>query len=192
MCEKAPQMDIPSSDKGKLKVSRTQSAVTVSGEGVELVFDATDGMLRKYSSGGKNLLAGEGSLLRPNFWRAVTDNDFGAGLQKKLGVWRNPSMELISLEAAPVKAKGKEAATSPKAKVSATYSLPEVKATLTMTYGIYADGSLEVTEEITYTIKRTQEQKKAIVTRNKWVLNHEMPLFSEMRESIEAMFPKGN
>ena len=148
ICEKAPQMDIPSSDKGKLKVSRTQSAVTVSGEGVELVFDATDGMLRKYSSGGKNLLAGEGSLLRPNFWRAVTDNDFGAGLQKKLGVWRNPSMELISLEAAPVKAKGKEAATSPKAKVSATYSLPEVKATLTMTYGIYADGSLEVTEEM--------------------------------------------
>lgn len=51
---------------------------------------------------------------------------------------------------------------------------------------------VEVTEEITYTIKRTQEQKKAIVTRNKWVLNHEMPLFSEMRESIEAMFPKGN
>ncbi|MGN0188391.1 MAG: glycoside hydrolase family 2 TIM barrel-domain containing protein, partial [Candidatus Cryptobacteroides sp.] len=146
--EKGAKMDMPSSDKGKLKVNRTGDAVTVSGAGVELVFDTTDGFIRKYTAGGREILDGEDGLLKPNFWRAVTDNDFGAGLQKKLGVWRNPSMKLTSLEAEPVKAKGKEAAASPKARVKATYSMPEVQAILTMSYGIYADGSLEVTEEM--------------------------------------------
>lgn len=47
-----------------------------------------------------------------------------------------------------------------------------------------------VTEEITYVSKRTKEEKKTTVTRNKWLLNHEMPLFNEIRNRIESSFPQ--
>ena len=39
----------------------------------------------------------DASTLRPNFWRAPTDNDFGAGLQHKMAVWKQPEMKLKTL-----------------------------------------------------------------------------------------------
>ena len=36
----------------------------------------------------------EGEALTPNFWRAPTDNDFGAGLQNKYAAWKNPGIKL--------------------------------------------------------------------------------------------------
>ena len=39
----------------------------------------------------------EGAALTPNFWRAPTDNDMGAGLQNKYAAWKNPGLKLISL-----------------------------------------------------------------------------------------------
>ena len=35
-------------------------------------------------------------MLKPNFWRAVTDNDMGANLQRRYVVWRNPVINLLS------------------------------------------------------------------------------------------------
>ena len=29
----------------------------------------------------------------PNFWRAPTDNDYGAGLQNNFAAWKNPAMK---------------------------------------------------------------------------------------------------
>ena len=40
----------------------------------------------------------QGSALTPNFWRAPTDNDFGAGLQRKYAAWKNPELKLTSLK----------------------------------------------------------------------------------------------
>lgn len=100
-------------------------------------FKKSDGLLRRYTVKGKELL-GKGGTLRPNFWRAVTDNDMGAGLQKKLKAWRNPKMELKALKTD----KGKST-------VTAEYEMPEVKAQLTLEYEIYSDGSLHVTQRMT-------------------------------------------
>lgn len=41
----------------------------------------------------------DGGTLKPNFWRAVTDNDMGANLQNKLKVWREPKMTLTAIDA---------------------------------------------------------------------------------------------
>ena len=38
-----------------------------------------------------------------------------------------------------------------------------------------------------YIHKKTGEKNTSIVTRHKWVLNHNMPLFSEDREKFEKM-----
>ena len=99
--------------------------------------------MNRYIVNGIPMLANEGSL-RPNFWRAVTDNDMGAWLQQKLQVWRNPVMNLTSL-AVDKKASGKAQTT-----VVARYDMPEVAATLTLTYEIHRGGAMCVTQGIAF------------------------------------------
>ena len=118
--------------KGKVKVRRDKASLTLSAQGVEATFDAATGLLNHYQAGGRDLL-GEGGTLKPNFWRAVTDNDMGAGINKEYKVWRNPALMLTALRA-----------DKKQGCVVATYDMPDVKATLTLTYQLRTDGSLKV------------------------------------------------
>ncbi len=103
----------------------------------KVAFDKTTGFLSSYTVNGEEML-GNGGTLKPNFWRAVTDNDMGAGLQKRLAVWRNPQMNLVSLK-------------TKKNVTTVVYDMPEVKATLTLTYTIAKNGALTVSEKMTTT-----------------------------------------
>lgn len=110
--------------------------LTVKGENFEIEFDRTSGFMTRYEVEGMNLIA-EGGALTPNFWRAPTDNDFGAGLQRRYEVWRNPEIKLTSFEhkvidGMPV--------------VSAKYDMPGVKGELSLTYAFGNDGCVIVTE----------------------------------------------
>lgn len=108
-------------------------------------FDKETGWLTEYCVGGRNIL-GDGGTLKPNFWRAVTDNDMGAGMQRHSKVWRNPKMVLKSL----VTDTACVAGGSPTIVTTATYDMPEVLATLRMTYELQEDdGTLTVTQEMT-------------------------------------------
>ena len=82
----------------------------------------------------------KGAQLKPNFWRAPTDNDMGAGLQHKYGVWKNPEMKLTSLEH---KTEGDNVV------VTAKYDIPSVSAKLDLTYRIDKTGAMEVTQSMT-------------------------------------------
>ena len=142
--EVAPQSASLPHNKAKFKIRRTkQEPLTVSCEGTEIAFDATTGFLKQYSVNGTNLL-GEGGILRPNFWRAVTDNDMGAWLQQKLNVWRNPVMNLTSL------AVDKKASSKSQVTVIAHYDMPEVHARLTLTYEIHSGGAMCITQGIAF------------------------------------------
>ena len=68
----------------------------VAGNGLRLDFSRKTGFITRYEVRGLDFLA-DGSTLRPNFWRAPTDNDFGAGLQHKMAVWKQPEMKLKTL-----------------------------------------------------------------------------------------------
>ena len=77
--------------------------------------------------------------IRPNFWRAVTDNDMGAQLHNKYMVWRNPAMELKQTAIVT----GKVLMGEKKEKVTIMtniYDMPDVKGTLTVTYTTYPGG----------------------------------------------------
>lgn len=63
--------------------------------------------------------------LSPNFWRAPTDNDYGAGLQNKYRAWHNPEMTLESLNS-----ELKDGL----AYINALYSMPSVSGKLAMSY----------------------------------------------------------
>ena len=70
-----------------LTVTNTDDAITVSGGKVNFVFDRKKGYVTSYKYGGRELLS-DGFGLRPNFWRAPTDNDFGNGEDKRCVEWR--------------------------------------------------------------------------------------------------------
>ena len=70
--------------------------LVVSSENFRIDFRRRDGMITLYRVAGTDYLA-LGTELQPNFWRAPTDNDFGANLQRKNTVWRDPNLKLISL-----------------------------------------------------------------------------------------------
>ncbi len=106
-------------------------------QNTKVTFNKNNGFIETLTINGHNIL-GNGGSLKPNFWRAVTDNDMGAELQKRLKVWRNPSMNLISLK-------------TRKNTTTAIYDMPEVKAQLTLTYTINEQGALSVTQKMTTT-----------------------------------------
>ncbi len=131
--------------KSKIKVENKKKSdeITVSNANFTVKFDKTTGLMKQYTVLGNDLL-GEGGTLRPNFWRAVTDNDMGAGLQRSMRAWRNPDMTLTSLTAE--KAKKQNQVT-----VKATYDMPGVKAQLMMAYVIIEGGAIHVFEKMTTT-----------------------------------------
>ncbi|HBN47438.1 MAG TPA: beta-galactosidase, partial [Prevotella sp.] len=128
--------------KTKLKLADDKKANVVSvsvKDQFDIVFDKTTGLLKTYNVAGKSLLP-EGGTLRPNFWRAVTDNDMGAGLQGRFKAWRNPAMNLTSVTSTKVGKVG--------ARVVAVYDMPDVKATLTLTYDIDGEGAMTVSQQM--------------------------------------------
>jgi len=110
----------------------------IEGTSYELMFERRNGYLCGYKLNGTELLA-DGASLTPNFWRAPTDNDYGAGLQRKYAVWKDPGLKLASLESEMVDGL---------AVVKAVYDLRNASGKLTMTYRVNNEGALEVTESL--------------------------------------------
>ena len=142
-CDFAEQTVRTPNSKIKVTDKKGSDAIIVSNANFTIKFDRQTGLLSGYSVLGNNLL-GEGGTLRPNFWRAVTDNDMGAGLHESMKAWRNPEMKLLSLTAE--KAKKQNQVT-----VKAIYDMPGVKAQLTMDYVIIEGGAIHVFEKMTTT-----------------------------------------
>jgi beta-galactosidase len=131
--------------KGKIKVDKKDtSALTVSGQNVTVSFDKSTGFLTKYNVKGVDYLGTQGTL-KPNFWRAVTDNDMGANFQKLYAPWHHPQMNLVSLTADKLK----DASFGNGMEVVAKYEMPAVKARLDLTYKISPAGTIVVNEKMT-------------------------------------------
>ena len=111
----------------------------VKGDNFHLDFARSNGYLSLYEVNGLSIL-NEGAQLTPNFWRAPTDNDMGAGLQKKYQAWKNPEIKLTSLE---------HTTENNLVVVTAKYDMPSVSAKLTLTYRIDKQGAIEVTQSMT-------------------------------------------
>ncbi len=126
--------------KSKLVDKKDNQEIAVSTPELTFKVNRNTGLVSEYTYQGKSLL-GEGGTLKPNFWRAPTDNDMGAGLQKKFKAWKNPQMNIkgVAVE------KDKKANTY---SICATYEMPEVKGELNITYLVMVNsGAVKVTEE---------------------------------------------
>lgn len=68
-----------------LQTKTEDKIFVVNGEGFTVRFDLEKGRMASFSSGDRELLI-QGP--EPDFWRAPTDNDYGYGMDVKLGVWK--------------------------------------------------------------------------------------------------------
>jgi len=128
--------------KGKLKVKDKDGKMYIDGDDITIIFDKTSGFIVKYVAGGKNIM-GEGGRLTPNFWRAVTDNDMGGNIQKDWKVWRNPDINLKHIASTKEKVNNVNII-----RVIAQYDMPGPQATLTLTYDIWPNGVMSVTQQM--------------------------------------------
>ena len=112
--------------------------VVVNGENFVAEFDKHNGFLSRYEADGMKLL-NDGAQLTPNFWRAPTDNDFGAGLQNRYAVWKNPDLKLTSLT---------QNMENGQAVVRAEYDMKAVNGKLSLTYVINNRGAIKVTQKM--------------------------------------------
>ena len=103
---------------------------TVSGEGFSVAFDPKSGFIRSYRLRNVELLAGP---VRPNFYRAATDNDLGVrqtGKYPDSRMWAKAEPQLTGFALTPGDSE---------VKAVADYAIPAVGARLRLTYTVAAD-----------------------------------------------------
>ena len=133
------KVDAPANIGSKIEVEETNSYVKVSAERMSVTIGKKTGMIDYLDVDGEPMLKFRESMT-PEFWRAPTDNDYGASLQKKMRVWKNPQMNLKSFD----KSESKDSVV-----LTANFEMPEVKAELMLRYRINAAGEVTVTEKMT-------------------------------------------
>lgn len=115
------------------RIERSGSRTIVSSPAVRFVFDSDEGAVVSLVIRGTEY-ADKGFGLRPNFWRAPTDNDYGNGAPMRMQIWKRSSKEFRVVRAESF-VEGSAAA------VVADYALPSGN-TCTLRYDIYADGTV--------------------------------------------------
>ena len=112
----------------------TNTYIKLSAGGTDIYVGKWSGLIDYLTVDGKDMLQFRESI-KPEFWRAPTDNDYGAGLQRRFATWKNPQMKVKS-----VKAEGNS--------VLVNIDMPDQKASLTMTYTLTTEGEVIVREQL--------------------------------------------
>lgn len=115
----------------------TTSYIKLTADGTTLTIGKKTGWIDYLDVDGEPMLIDRESVT-PEFWRAPTDNDYGAWLQQRFGVWRQPQTKLTSCAVS-----GNS--------VVAQFDMPDVKARLTMTYTLTEEGEVIVREQLSTT-----------------------------------------
>ena len=129
---------VETAQKGNISVEETNSYVKVSAGRTTVTVGKHTGMIDYLDVDNEPVLKFRESM-KPEFWRAPTDNDYGAGLQKAFSVWKMPKMRLQSFD----KNIGKDSIV-----LTAKFDMPDVKAQLVMGYKINAAGEVVVSEKM--------------------------------------------
>ena len=117
-----------------LKKEEANSYVKLSAAGTDLYVGKWTGWIDYITVDGKDMLQFRESIV-PEFWRAPTDNDYGAGLQRNFRTWHNPQMKLQDVSVSDNS-------------IVAKFDMPDQKAKLTMTYTLTAEGEIIVREQL--------------------------------------------
>jgi beta-galactosidase len=145
----------------ELKTERNNTVLTVSNDNLKAEFNTETGVLSALDFGNGNMIV---QGIKPNFWRATTDNDFGFKMPMKLGVWKSASnnQELISIS---------EITKDNNILVTVKYNLGKTKkSTATLNYTFHKNGEI-----IVETILDNLNSKLPVLPRfgNNFIINKE-------------------
>ena len=112
----------------------TNTYVKLSAGGTDLYVGKHTGWIDYITVDGKDMLQFRESIV-PEFWRAPTDNDYGAGLQRRFATWKNPQMKIKEFEVDDNS-------------IEVEFDMPDQKAKLEMTYTLTPEGEIIVREKM--------------------------------------------
>ena len=113
--------------------------LTLSAAGTSVTWNKWTGNIDYFDIDGKPVLE-DCQSVEPSFWRAPTDNDYGAQFQTKFGAWKYARWDKKSMECTDLDNQSKC--------VIVKYHSDGVDADLTMTYVLTPKGELIVTENL--------------------------------------------
>ena len=119
----------------QVEKEETNSYVKLSAAGTELYVGKHTGLIDYITVDGQEMLSFRESV-KPEFWRAPTDNDYGANLQNNFRVWHDLWLKV------------KDCSVSDNS-VVAHIEMPHQKAQLTMTYTLTPEGEIVVRQQMT-------------------------------------------
>jgi beta-galactosidase len=117
---------------GNLLLDSTKNTYVIRGKKFSITFDHSSALIKDYTYNGQTLITGGA---QPNFWRAMTDNDHGAGLNRHLREWFNAGKTEISEISI---SSGKSCTVSSKRKLFGGDAI------MTQTYTVFPDGTILV------------------------------------------------
>ena len=123
------------SDASNVKTVDHAKYVVLSANGVDVSISKTTGLVSYIDVDNKPMLK-NGADLKPDFWRACTDNDFGSNTQTLSAAWNNPTLEL------------KDFTQKEDGSVVADLHVKEADATLKLTYSLNDKGELMVSQDM--------------------------------------------
>jgi beta-galactosidase len=134
--DSAPASPIDLAKVAAPKLDQDANRISVSGPDFQIAFDKQSGALISWKFKDTELIS---APLRPDFWRAQTDNDRGRNELKSQGIWRtaHEGAQCSSCTAAV-------SAGSQSVEITSTLSLPKVNATWVTKYCIYGSGDVLV------------------------------------------------
>ncbi|MBN1339786.1 MAG: DUF4981 domain-containing protein [Bacteroidales bacterium] len=163
-----------------LRIAETENEAIITGNNFAVTFDKSKGVLASYVFYDDELVQ---SPLRPDFWRAPTDNDFGNGMDRRCALWKEITSGYLP-ENGSVTEKGR-------GEVSISFSgrLEKAKASLTTDYIVFGNGDVQVTETLTPDPEKPRERKYIIPSGDKG--NHCLNLTEEEPLMLKLPSPGG-
>ena len=122
---------------GPVTVNTDNGLVVLASDKAELTYDPSKGYVTSYKVRGEEMLA-DGFGIRPNFWRAPNDNDYGNGWPSRTQGYKTASNEFD--------AEWTSVETDNGAALKVSYALPTGNA-YDVLYHMYADGIVKVTAD---------------------------------------------
>ena len=120
--------------------TQNTTSLTFKGNDFTVVFDKATGLMTSYQYKGTEYIS-EKFGLKPFFWRAPTDNDYGAALPEKLKAWKDASYTELIAENLLVK-------TVEETTLSCQYDIPQTKTSWKVKYTIFNDGTIHVENSV--------------------------------------------
>ena len=136
-------------DQAKVEKEETNTYVKFSANGTDISIGKHSGMIDYLNVNGQRMLQFRESIT-PEFWRAPTDNDYGAGLQNRFSIWKNPEMRVKDFTAGDNSVVVTIELRDPQTRAAGPRNNERRQpfATLTMTYTLTSEGEVIVNEKL--------------------------------------------